>query len=100
MPKIPPIFVKGKIKLLWSGEVAGQLLALLVLCWCSAGCCSAMVVKPIRIGKSEVTGLSVTLVTLIPDPLVASACSCSVVVAPLFLKFYRNILWLIIFKKQ
>ena len=22
MPKIPPIFVKGKIKLLWSGEVA------------------------------------------------------------------------------
>ena len=27
MPKIPPISVKGKIKLLWSGAVAGRQLA-------------------------------------------------------------------------
>ena len=38
MPKIPLIFVKGKINMLWSGEVAGQLLAMVcLLCWCSAG---------------------------------------------------------------
>ena len=35
-----------------------------------------------------------------PAPLRASACSCSLVVAPIFLKFYRNILWSIVFKKQ
>ena len=35
---------------------------------------------------------SVTLVTLSTEYLRAYACSCSVMVAPLFLKFYRNIL--------
>ena len=59
------------------------LVALLVLCYGEASKGSV---------RTKVTGLSVTLVTLIPDPLRASAGPCLLVVAPIFLKFYRNIL--------
>ena len=46
MPKIPPIFVKGKINMLGSGEVAGQLLALVALLRVLLACsCS---VKPAK----------------------------------------------------
>ena len=47
LPKIPPISVMGKIKMLWSVAVRGAPLALGLLCWCSAMVCSAMV-KPLK----------------------------------------------------
>ena len=99
MPKILPISVTPKnliamvCRSAW--RTACSWSALLVAC-------SALVVKPLKDRKGERSdqGLSVTLVTLIPDPLRASAGPCLLVVAPIFLKFYRNILWLIVFKKQ
>ena len=62
MPKIPPIFVKGKINMLWSGEVAGQLLANGLLCWCSALVLCSAGGKPAK-GRQGLTGdvaLSIT----------------------------------------
>ena len=77
--------------------------ALLVLCSCLLQCVAhrlLMVSPKGKVGRRYDQVPSVTLVTSGTGPPRASACSCSLVVAPIFLKFYRNILWSIVFKKQ
>ena len=61
-----------------------------------------LMVSPLKgkVGQRNDQVSSVTLVTSVTGYLRACACSCSMVVAPIFLKFYRNILWSIVFKKQ
>ena len=94
MPKIPPIFVKGKIKLLWSVAVRGAplalgLLALLVLMVCLLWWSSPLKGKA---GARNDQVSSVTLVTSFYGYRRASAGPSLLANGALFLKFYRNIL--------
>ena len=88
MPKILPISDTVRVRVAMVCSSAWRTpCSWSALLWCSA------LVKPAkRYGRTKVDQvLSVTLVTLSTEYLRAYAGPSSVLVAPLFLKFYRNI---------
>ena len=75
-----------------------------MVCSCLLQCVAhrLLMVSPkgkVGLGRGDLA-FSVTLVTLTAGRQGRSAGPSLLVVAPIFLKFYRNILWSIVFKKQ
>ena len=98
-----PLFLSHiKIKLLWSVAVRGAPLAM--VCSCLLQCVAHRLLMVSPKGKVGLRGMTRRLVLPWSPPTADRqgrlAGPSLVLVAPIFLKFYRNILWSIVFKKQ